>query len=144
MAGTVMRLFGKKTVDFSGLGASGSQMLILHPGVNVAQYTKAQLLVRIHGAQSIANDNATIKVFALQAAPTEEDPALMFYSTQPILAMVTIDKNTQQEPGSGTTLLTASLPCNFGSHLCVVIMAEQSNPAGDCKATISVDLVLKG
>ena len=142
MAGVNMRLLGKKTLDFSKLVASQTQMLIVSNAINTMNYREGTLVVRVHGTKDITGD-ASIQVMLVRTAPTEEDPATLFYQAEPTLLTVTIDADTSAPTGEAGTLLTGELPPNFGAYLGLAVMGVQASSTQTIKATISVDLTLK-
>lgn len=142
MAGVNVRLMSKRTLDFSGLGASQQSLLMVNMAINVAAYREGTLQVRVHATPTIGG-NAQIKIALVRTAPSEEDPGMLFYASDPPLLTVTLDAATAPPSGETGILLSAPLPANIGGWLGLAAIGKQDASTETIRAVVSVDLSLK-
>jgi hypothetical protein len=147
MAGVIFRVLKKTRFDFSNQGANSELIQFFSDPHNGANYREGKLVVRVHGGKDITSGTGgpSIVVRAIAAAPTEEDPGLFFGMTggPAALATVTINASTDTPSGDVGTMLAENLTDKFGGWLIVLVKGIQQSSVGTCKATLSVDLVLK-
>jgi hypothetical protein len=129
----------KRLFDFSNLGASGTDEIVVVKAMGVEQWESAQLVVRVHSG-TWTSAVGSIAVKAYQTAPTAEDPSEDFYD-QTAKATVTLSK---ADVDAAPFLETAALSTPFGGMLRITVTGTQgATPSTDLFATLSVELVVK-
>ena len=73
MAGVIVPILAKTAYDFSFLGASASQSVVLHRALNVVPYRLGILLVRVH-ASTTTDTGQTIVLGCYGTDPHSDDP----------------------------------------------------------------------
>jgi hypothetical protein len=138
MAGVVMRIVPKRTLDFTSLAISQSEEIILAQNIDVSQWREVSLMVRTH-TNSFSGGLGTIDIYAYMEGRTSEDPGLLFATTA-ALGTVTINSSTTAPAYSVNTL-----GANLGSMIKIAAKGTRtsSNTANAIKADISIDVSLK-
>mgnify|MGYP001169656604 CR=1 FL=1 len=134
----VIPVISARPFNFDGVGPSSSMDLVVADAVATSGFESGHLDVRIH--QAAIGSNATIEVIAHVVAPSTEDPGQRFQdATQ--AAKVTVTNLTLS--GTGGVLKPFILDGLPGSFVTVVVRGTQGDPAGNCNAIVSADLVLR-
>jgi len=140
MAGTVMRIVPKRTLDFSQVssGSGSAQEIVLAQGIDISAWREVSLMVRTH-SNSFAGNIGEIDIYAYMEGRTDEDPGILFTSTTP-LGMVSITNSTP--PGSYTV---NSLGSNIGSMIKIAAKGTRTSSLGanTITAAVSIDLSFK-
>lgn len=140
MAGTVIRVIPKRTLDFTSVasGSGQAQEIVLAQGIDVSAWREVSLMVRTH-VNSFSGNIGTIDLYAYLEGRTQEDPGILFATTTP-LGQVTIGSTTP----AGTYAVT-SLGSNIGALVKVVAKGTRvGSVAGNAiKADVSIDLSCK-
>lgn len=136
MPGQYYRLIVPRTTfDFSGLGSSQSQAIVLKRYIDVSQYRELTLVVRVH---ALTIGTGTINVYLLHEAPTAEDPVYDATAGTPF-AWVGLTSSVV----APTVILGPPTLANVGSFLAIQVTAAQGSIVGALKATVSVDVSAK-
>lgn len=72
MSSVLIPVFNKQRFEFSFLGTSGSQQVVLQPAIDVIAYDSLFLLVRIHSITITTGQSFNFKLY--NTLPSEEDP----------------------------------------------------------------------
>lgn len=140
MSGTTTALFSRREFDFSRVQGGRGVELMLVKAVDVSQYTRGTLEVRVH-SRSISGPGAQICVLAYTTAPTAEDPTVDFLDISSPVASVVIDGAEAHTP---PVLVTAALSPGFGGMLAIVVRGQQPRvPVDTLVAELSAFLSLK-
>jgi len=139
MAGMVLRVVPKRTLDFTNVSSIGaSQEIVLAQGIDVSDWREVSMMVRLH-QNSIVSTVGKIELYAYMEGRTGEDPGILFTSAN-TLAVVTIS-NTVAAP----MYAVSSLGSNVGAMIKIAARGTRtsSNASNSIKADISVDLSMK-
>jgi len=127
----IITLFTKRTVTFTSLQASTSEIQTYVKAVQVDQFRQGMLAVRCHSRSIDAN--CSIAVTAAVTAPSAEDPSANFDSA--VIGTATI--------GNGTTTTFASVALsNMGGYLKINVVGTKGSSGTNITADISADLIL--
>lgn len=129
MAGRVIRVYPKTTLNFDGLGSSTTADVILVRRVDVSQFREIEILVRSHASSWSAPSAATVQI--LGDGYTDDDPATAFFTAS--LGSAAID--------SAGTLNVASVSSAFGALIALNLHASKGLNGGNLNFSISIDLV---
>jgi len=135
MAGEVIRVCPPRVFDFSNIEAGGAQHITVAERIDVSQYARADLMVRVHEAQ--LTGTVVITVQLVSDGYTTDDPAKTFFS-QPLGAGIVFDATDAVPPG---TFELETLTGGLGSLMAVQVKVAQG--AGDAMVRLSIDLALK-
>jgi hypothetical protein len=139
MAGTVLRVMPKRTLDFTSVssGPSNYEEIVVAQGIDISQWREVSLMVRTHANSIVASGQ--IDIFAYLEGRTSEDPGILFASTSP-LGTVTIASGAVAPAYS-----IGSIGSNTGGMLKVVARGTRVTSFGTnaLKADVSIDLSLK-
>ena len=136
MAGTVIRVIPKRTLDFSSVTSGQSEEIILAQGIDVSEWREITLMVRTH-ATTFSGAIGNIQVYALLEGRTNEDPGILFVTTT-ALGTVTIDSTTVAPAYS-----VNGIPSNAGSMIKIAAKGTRTAAGTSIKADVSIDLSLK-
>jgi hypothetical protein len=142
MAGSIVQVIPKRTLDFSAVssGTGQAQEIVLAQGIDVSTWREASLMVRTH-ANSFSGNIGQIDIYAYMEGRTPEDPGILFATTTP-LGGTTVTINNSSLAGSYAVM---SLPANIGAMIKVLAKGTRSSSATGnfIQATVSVDLSFK-
>jgi len=140
MAGTVLRIVPKRTLDFTAVssGSGQAEEFILAQGIDISAWREVTMMVRTH-ATSFGGSIGQIDLYAYLEGRTSEDPGILFATTTP-LGTVTINSSTTAPAYS-----VSALPSNTGGMLKIAAKGTRTSSSGTntIKADISIDLSLK-
>jgi hypothetical protein len=143
MAGTVLRVIPKRTLDFtsvssSAIGPTTGEELVLAQGIDVSGWREVTLMVRTHST-SFGGAIGQIEIYAYLEGRTTEDPGILFATTAP-LGTVTITSATVAPAYSVNGIGT-----NSGAMIKIAAKGTRtgSNGTNLIKADVSIDLSLK-
>jgi len=140
MAGTVIRVIPKRTLDFTAVssGSGQAQEIVLAQGIDVSAWREVSLMVRTH-ANSFSGAIGQIDIYAYLEGRTQEDPGILFATTAP-LGTVTISSGTAAGSYSVNTL-----GGNVGALVKIAAKGTRTNSTGAnaIKADVSIDLSCK-
>jgi hypothetical protein len=138
MAGAVIRVVPKRTLDFTPVAIGGTEEIVLAQGLDISQWREVSLMVRTH-ANSFTANLGTIDIYAYVEGRTSEDPGLLFAATTP-LGTVTINSST-----TAPSYSIGSCGSNTGAMLKIVAKGTRTSSTGvnAMKADVSIDLSLK-
>lgn len=136
MAGMVMQVMMKRTLDFTNVLSGSTQDVVLAQGIDISQWREVSLLVRAHST-SFGAAVGSIAIYALQEGRTAEDPGVLFTSSAQT-GTVTIDNST-----TAPMYAVNALPSNFGSMVKIVAQGKRVATGNNIRADISVDLSMK-
>ena len=140
MSGTTTPLFSRRELDFSKVQGGRHVDIMLVKAVDVSQYTRGVLEVRVHG-KDISGPGACIGVLAYTTAPTGEDPSVDFIDWSSPVAAVLVDDSDSHPP---PILLTSPLWPGFGGMLAIVVRGSQPTaPVERLAAELSALVTLK-
>jgi len=135
MAGEVIRVCPPRVFDFSNIEAGGAQHITVAERIDVSQYARVDLMVRVHDA--LMTDEASIGVEVVSDGFTTDDPARTFFS-DPLGSGIGF--NAADAPTAGAFELE-TLTGGLGSLVAVRVFVKQG--AGDAMVRLSIDLALK-
>jgi hypothetical protein len=130
VAGQIIPVISKREYDFG----TGDATVIAVKAVAVTGFREGTLLVRVHS--SSFGGSSKIDVIAKTTAPSSEEPSLDFVNATAV-ATATVNSSS----GTAGTLVKAALSDDFGAYLQISVVGDLDT--GDCKATISVEIVVK-
>jgi hypothetical protein len=140
MAGAVIRVVPKRTLDFSSVssGSAQAEEIILAQNIDISSWREVSLMVRTH-ANSFSGNIGEIDIYAYSEGRTSEDPGLLFASTTQ-LGLVAITSSTTAPAYSVTSCGT-----NIGSMIKIAAKGTRTSSSGAnaIKADVSVDLSFK-
>jgi len=140
MAGVVMRVIPKRTLDFTNVssGTGQAEEIVLAQGIDISQWREVALMVRAH-ATTFGGSIGQIDIYAYMEGRTQEDPGILFATTSP-LGIFTINSSTVAPAYSVT-----AVGSNLGGMLKIAAKGTRtgSNGANNIKADVSIDLSLK-
>jgi hypothetical protein len=126
----IITLFTKRTVNFGGLSAGGTEIQTYVKAVQCDGYKQGMLILRAHSRN--IDSGCTIALTAAVTAPSAEDPSANFDSA--VIGTATLSS------GTTATMVNVALS-NMGGFLKINIVG--SKPSGtNVTADISADLVL--
>src|SRR5438552_13791562 len=106
MAGMVIRVIPKRTLDFSSVssGSGQAEEIVLAQGIDISQWREVTMAVRTH-ANSFSGAIGQIDINAYLEGRTTEDPGILFAQTTPAggTGTVTITSGT----GAGSYALVS-------------------------------------
>jgi hypothetical protein len=134
----------KFRLDFSTLAAQQTGRVLLTPRVvDLSNFTQGEIILRIHALGTMAAAS-TITVKVVPAAPSGDDPGLLFWLPESAIATATIDSTTVAPSGDLGTMVLAQFSAKFGSGAYVIADGYLDSSPSTLSATISVCLALKG
>lgn len=140
MAGTVLRVIPKRSLDFTAVssGAGQAEEFVLAQGIDISAWRETSMMIRTH-ATSFSGNIGQIDIYAYLEGRTSEDPGILFATTTP-LGVVTINSSTV-----APAYVVTALPANAGAMLKIAAKGTRtSSIAGNLiRADISIDLSLK-
>jgi hypothetical protein len=135
MAGIVMQVVPKRTLDFNALNSGSTEDLVVAQGIDISQWRESSLMMRLH--VSSVSAGGTISIFAQVEGRTAEDPGILFFTSGQTLGLLTINSSL------GAPYYTVNgLGSNVGAMIRVVARGNRTG-AGTLNADVSVDLSLK-
>ena len=140
MAGTVIRVMPKRTLDFTAVssGSGQAQEIVLAQGIDVSAWREVSLMVRTH-ANNLSGAIGQIDILAYLEGRTAEDPGILFTSAANV-ASVTVNAST-----AAGTYVVQTLGGNVGAMVKVTAKGTRSGSTGAnaLKADLSIDLSCK-
>jgi hypothetical protein len=140
MAGTILRVIPKRTLDFTAVssGSTQAEEIILAQNLDVSEWREVSLMVRTHST-SFGGNIGQIDIYAYLEGRTPEDPGILFATTSP-LGTVTINSST-----AAPAYAVNSIGTNAGALVKVAAKGTRTGSTGTnlIKADISIDLSLK-
>jgi hypothetical protein len=140
MAGTVIRVMPKRTLDFTSVssGSGQAQEIVIAQGIDISNWREVSTMVRTHST-AFPSAIGSIQINAYLEGRTSEDPGILFAATA-TAGQVTIDFSTVVPAYS-----VVSLGTNTGAMLKIAAKGTRtgSNAANTIRADVSVDLSLK-
>jgi len=140
MAGAVIRLVPKRTLDFTNVssGSGQAEEIVLSQGIDISAWREVSLMVRAH-ATTFGGPNGQIDIYAYLEGRTTEDPGILFATTSP-LGIVTISSTTV-----APMYAVNSIGSNLGGMLKVAAKGTRvsSSAGNNIKADVSIDLSVK-
>jgi hypothetical protein len=139
MAGTVLRVMPKRTLDFTSVSSGMTEEIVVAQGIDISQWREVSLMVRTHANTIPGTGMGYIYINAYLEGRTSEDPGILFAAATPVNS-VTI---------SGSTVAPAYsvVPCTnspAGSMMKITAMGSRPSSSSNLlRADISVDLSLK-
>jgi len=140
MAGTVVRVIPKRTLDFTAVssGTSQAQEIVLAQGIDISNWREVSLMVRTHSVSNLGSGLGNkIEINAYLEGRTSEDPGILFATVIPA-ATVTIDFNTV-----APSYTVSSVGSNIGAMLKIAAKGTRTLSATNIRADVSIDLSLK-
>ena len=128
-----LAILEKQQFDFSSLQASTSTVFVVHRAIDVMEWPRAALQVRVHSVDIGTNASIDVKVDIVSQTP--EDPGVDFVLDG---TSVSID-----DAVTAPTLLEPVVLGGMGAALRLSIEGNQASTPTNVKATISADLILK-
>jgi hypothetical protein len=140
MAGTVLRIVPKRTLDFTAVssGTGAAEEFVLAQGIDISGWREATMMIRTHST-AFGGAIGSIDIYAYLEGRTSEDPGILFATTTP-LGTVNINSSTVAPAYS-----VSAIPGNAGAMLKIAAKGTRTNSLGSntIKADISIDLSLK-
>lgn len=140
MAGTVLRIVPKRTLDFTAVssGLTQAEEIVLAQGIDISAWREVALMVRTH-ANYLPASIGQIDIYAYLEGRTTEDPGILFATTS-ALGTVTINFSTV-----APSYTVNSIGPNAGAMIKVAAKGTRVGSTGTnlIKADISIDLSLK-
>jgi hypothetical protein len=140
MAGTVIRVIPKRTLDFSSVtsGSGQAEEIVLAQGIDISQWREVAMMVRTH-ANSFSGAIGTIDINAYLEGRTPEDPGILFAGSA---AAGTYQITSSTSAGS---YAVATCGSNTGAMLKITAKGTRTGSAAGqgIKADVSIDLSLK-
>jgi len=140
MAGTVIRVIPKRTLDFTAVssGSGQAQEIVLAQGIDVSEWREVALMVRTH-ANSFSGAIGQIDINAYLEGRTPEDPGILFASATPV---TTVSVTSATAAG---TYVVQSLGGNVGAMVKITAKGTRTSSTGAnaIKADLSIDLSCK-
>jgi hypothetical protein len=140
MAGMVLRVIPKRTLDFTNVssGSGQAEEIVLAQGIDISPWREVSLMVRAHST-SFGGNIGEIDIYAYLEGRTAEDPGILFATTSP-LGLVAITSSTQ-----APSYTVNSLGNNLGAMLKIAAKGTRTSSSGTnlIKADVSIDLSLK-
>lgn len=136
MAGIVMQIVPKRTLDFNNLANLTTEDIVLAQGIDVSQWREVSLMIRVHA--TTLTTVGTITLFAQTEGRTAEDPGVLFFDSTLRGSQVL---SNAQAVGFYTVNTVGT---NLGSMIRVVARGNRTT-VGTTNMTVdvSVDLSLK-
>jgi len=139
MAGNILRVLRKTDFDVSGLGSGLSNTITVARRLDASRWREGVLMARLHSTAAWPS-SATIQIFALLDAYTDDDPALV-WNVPGAAALITFTQGTDTPPSDKV----ASIVAPFGPLIQIQItFANAVGVSGTYKPSLSIDLDLKG
>ena len=138
MSGRLLSLLEMATYDFSDIGTSGTIEQLVVPNIDVSNWPRAELLMRVH-SKTITGASTVFGVELRRALPSPQDPSRTFEQAGTGAAQAAVNVNSAAAP----LLVIDDVNAPLGSYLNLYVIAVQSATPGSINATISVELVLK-
>lgn len=143
MAGTILRVIPKRTLDFTSVssGTGQAEEIVLAQGIDISQWREVTMVVRTH-ANSFSGNIGTIDINAYLEGRTPEDPGILF--AQSTVAGGTGTVQITSSTSAGTYAL-ANCGTNTGGMIKIAAKGTRSSSTGAnaIKADVSIDLSLK-
>ena len=138
MAGQVIRVIPKRTLDFTTVQSGFSEEIVLAQGIDVSNWREASMMVRTHST-SFGGNIGQIDIYAYMEGRTPEDPGILFATTSP-LGTVTINSSL-----SAPAYSVSALPANLGALVKIAAKGSRTSSFGSnsISAAVSIDLSLK-
>lgn len=141
MAGTVIRVMPKRTLDFTSVssGSGQAQEIVIAQGIDISDWREVSMMVRTHSISFAGAAIGSIQINAYLEGRTSEDPSILFASAS-VAAQVIIDSSTVAPAYS-----VVGLASNAGAMLKIAAKGTRTSSTGlnTIKADVSVDLSLK-
>jgi hypothetical protein len=134
----MVRAVAKTAFNASPLAAGQNTETVFAEAINVTQYKKATLLVKVHSVNISIGGSGSFVINVYGEDPTLEDPPTSFATSA--LASATIDNST-----SAPLLIAKTIPLSgttVAPYLRVTV-AQMGGSAAFIVATLSADLSLK-
>src|SRR5262249_19941928 len=140
MAGQVIRVIPKRTLDFTSVssGSGQAEEIVLAQGIDISNWREVSMMVRTHST-GFGGNIGQIDIYAYMEGRTPEDPGILFATTAP-LGTVTINSSTVAPAYSVT-----SVGSNLGAMVKIAAKGTRtsSNGSNTILAAVSIDLSLK-
>lgn len=135
MLGLLIPILAMTPFDFTFVDSSKSASVVIHPGLNVIDYKKARLVVRIHETSMVATQSLTL--FAYGTNPCFHDPREFTLASSSLFVEVT-------SSAAAGSLITAT-DTHLFPYLKMVVTGNQGSATGGQSlfAVLSADLLLK-
>lgn len=136
MAGMVMQVTPKRTLDFTNVLSGFTQDVVLAQGIDISQWREVSLMVRAHST-TFGAAVGSIAIYAQAEGRTAEDPGILFVNSAQS-GTVTVDNSTV-----APMYTVGILPANFGSMIKIVAQGKRIASGNSIKADLSIDLSMK-
>ncbi len=134
MSGIIVPILSMREFDYTFLGISGTKTIVLHPALNVAMFSTARLIIRIHELTMSANQKITIAAYGTDPSP--QDPREF------VLSSTTLSAEVVSTLSAGS--LVSDTDTDLYPFLKLVLIAQQgSSPGTPLYAVLSADLHLR-
>lgn len=134
MSGIIIPVVQKRTFEYSYLSGTGTQDVVLHPGVDVSAWYYAKILVLVHKIDAVSGSFA---VRLQHSFPTDDDRQEFVISSSDFLAVSSISSASPNIKASST----GSDP---HAYLKMLLTATQGTGGDRLYGEFSVYLVLRG
>jgi hypothetical protein len=135
MSGITHRVVNRRQFNYAGLGASQTQTIVLHRGIDCSMWREATVQVAVHVA-TLIDSTHTVQVLAVPVLLTEDEPQTDFTGT----AVATATLNSTSQAG---TVVLATVSANFGSMLQIQVRGTQPAGTAAFSVTITIDISFK-
>jgi hypothetical protein len=119
--------------DCSGLAVGTSQQITVAERIDVSEFIDCMLVVRVHSVALAASNSMVVDVYG--DGHSEEDSGLQFVTSSPLF--------TSQALSALTTPYMLSYGGTVRGEFVSVVLTATKVSASSCRATISVDLILR-
>jgi hypothetical protein len=132
--GVIVPVMKKTRFEYSYLGASTSQSVIIEPEINFSSFYYYKLIVRVHDRSFAGSQTITVGLY--NTLPSDEDPRE--FSDTTTVGAVTITGASPSVPG----ILSVS-GTDPGAYMKLLLTASQPVAPGILYAELSAVLVLR-
>lgn len=133
MAGIIVPFLDKRSFEFGYL-TSGSQDVVLHPGIDVSNFYRVRAVIRVHQLTATTG-NFTFKF--QHTAPSDQDPQEFTLTASDFMTSSSINSSV-----TAPTIITVSQTDPY-SNLKVVLRATQGSSGNTLYGEFSAFLILR-
>ena len=134
MSGVIVPILSMREFDYTFLGNGLTKTIVLHPALNVAMFSTARLIIRVHELTMSSGQKITIAAYGTD--PSSED------SREFVLSTTSLSAEVLSTHSAGN--LVSDTDTDLYPFLKLILTAQQSGTGGTALyAVLSADLHLR-
>jgi hypothetical protein len=139
LSGSIIPILPKCRIDFTGIGLSTTQDVVLADSVDLLRWREVTVRTRVH-SNLIGSGAGSIKIIAVPHSWSDEDPTVSFLESS-LTTTATIDSAVSAPSLLSAALTTLALH-GFADAIQIFARGSRSAP-GAIRADLSIELQVK-